>query len=69
MFLGRSEVEQLTGLRQYAAQRRWLTDRGWKHEVDAGGRPVVLRAEMERHMLSGGSTSRIKKLRLDKIAA
>lgn len=53
MFLTPAELKELTDLEQHAAQIRWLTDRGWKFEIGASGRPKVLRAEAERHMLSG----------------
>lgn len=66
LLLSRSEMVELTGYTQAAAQFRWLRMRGWKHDVGADGRPRVLRAEMERHML--GSKSRTKELNLAKVA-
>lgn len=69
-FLSRDEVQELTGLRQRRAQTRWLTDRGWRFEVAAGGFVKILRAEMQQKMLSGGSSvAHRRKLRMDKIAA
>jgi hypothetical protein len=54
-FLTPEEVQELTGYKLNSAQRRWLTDRGWKHAISADGRPKVLRAEMEKHMLTGAT--------------
>lgn len=65
MFVTREELETITGLRQFAAQKRWLIARGWKFELNAGGRPIVLRAEMERRMLS---QQRGRKMELGKVA-
>jgi hypothetical protein len=68
-FLSPAELVQITGLTQHAAQIRWLRDpaRAWKFEISATGRPVVLRAEMERHML-GGQQKRTRRLNLSAIA-
>ena len=53
MFLPPDELARLTGLRRPSAQVRWLAARGWRFEMDAYGRPIVLQAEAERRMLSG----------------
>lgn len=53
MFLTPEEVVALTGYQRWSAQRRWLTQRGYRHDVLGSGRPVVLRAEVERHLLGG----------------
>lgn len=66
LFLSRDELHELTGYTQAAAQFRWLTSRGWKHEVGADGRPRIMRAEMERHLL--GSKPRTRELNLAKVA-
>ncbi len=64
-FLAPKEVEEITGRRQHKRQIEWLVARGWKHEVSAGGRPIVLRAEMERKMLGG---KQIRTLELKQVA-
>jgi hypothetical protein len=66
LFLSRDELQELTGYRQFAAQIRWLASRGFRHEVGADGRPKVLRAEADRHMLGG--KARTKELNLAKVA-
>lgn len=66
LLLSRDEVQELTGYRQAASQMRWLTDRGWRFAVGADGRPRVMRAESERHLL--GSKARGKELNLSKVA-
>ena len=52
MFLSGDELYRLTARKRPSAQRRWLTARGWRFELDGFGRPVVLREEAERRMLS-----------------
>lgn len=66
LLLTRDELCELTGYVQTASQFRWLTDRGWRHEVGGDGRPKVARAEYERRML--GSKPRTKELNLAKVA-
>ena len=53
MFLTATELTELTGLKRPSAQARWLAQAGLRHVLGADGRPKVLRAEVERHMLSG----------------
>lgn len=48
MFLTPPQVEELTGLRQYAAQRRWLTKARIPFHTRVDGRPVVLVADISR---------------------
>jgi hypothetical protein len=43
MFLTPEEIRELTGYQRHADQRAWLEKRGWKFEVNAAGRPIVLR--------------------------
>lgn len=50
MFLKKDEVEELTGYKRFADQRRWLTKRSWKFEEAATGRPMVLRSYAETRM-------------------
>lgn len=47
------ELHEITGTPQHARQAVWLAEKGWKHEVRVDGTISVLRAEMERRMLSG----------------
>lgn len=55
MFLSDEEIQALTGRKRVTLQREWLTLRGWLHEVNAAGRPVVLRAYAEAR-LSGNKS-------------
>lgn len=48
MFLTPDQVAELTGLTQYAAQKRWLSRQGVPFRVRADGRPVVLVADLSR---------------------
>lgn len=63
MFLSRDQLKELTDLTQPGAQIRWLTNKGFKFELGASGRPKVLIAEVEKHMLTGAR--RVKELNLD----
>lgn len=47
MFLTPSQLEELTGYRQAAAQVRWLKRNGIRHYVRADGRPVVACSALE----------------------
>lgn len=66
LFLTHTDLVELTERSQAAAQIRWLVTHGWRHEVGASGRPKVMRAEAERHLL--GSRTRTKELNLSKVA-
>lgn len=48
MFLSEDEVQDLTGYKRPADQRRWLDRNGIGYLVSARGRPVVLKSELER---------------------
>lgn len=50
LFLTQFEIADLTGLRQCAAQRRWLDANEWVYQIDSQGRPKVARAFFERKM-------------------
>lgn len=50
MFLSAEELQSLTGRKRVTLQREWLTLRGWLHEVNAAGRPVVLRSYAESRL-------------------
>lgn len=63
LFLTPEQLHEVTDLVQHAAQVRWLLARGWKFEISSTGRPRVLVAEMERHML-GGQQKRPRRLNL-----
>jgi len=41
---------ELTGRQRRAAQLRWLQRREYPHELDADGRPLVLRSYVERRL-------------------
>jgi len=61
-------LEELTERVQAAAQIRWLQARGWRYEIGANGHPRVLRAEQDRHMLSGPLPRQRKTLNMPKAA-
>ena len=64
LFATPDDIQALTGYTQRTAQVRWLTARGYVHDTDARGRPVVLRAEIERHLSPQAPRSREPRLRL-----
>lgn len=68
LFLTPEQLHEVTDLVQHKAQIRWLSARGWKFEVSSTGRPRVLLAEMERHML-GTKQKQARRLNLSAIAA
>jgi hypothetical protein len=55
MFLTADELHELTGLKRWSAQIRWLSDRHWAHAVRADGRPIVSRKEAERQLETAGA--------------
>ncbi|MCE5393963.1 MAG: DUF4224 domain-containing protein [Acidithiobacillus sp.] len=57
-FLTPEDLYNLTGLKTKPGQIRWLQERGYRHEVSAVGRPVVLWAEVERHLIGAGAAPR-----------
>lgn len=56
MFLTKEEVQELTGYKTQAKQCMWLTNHGWKFEVSAIGRPVVLRRYAEERLSDAPAT-------------
>lgn len=50
MFLTADEVAELTGRKRTADQLKWLLLRGWLHEVNAAGRPIILRSYAENRL-------------------
>ena len=55
MFLSTRELEALTGRKHVRAQLHWLRVRRWIHEVDADGRPVLLRSYVESQLGAAGA--------------
>ena len=55
-FITPEETEELTGYVRRPAQTRWLERHGFSFTITRSGRPIVLRAEMERHLLGNGQT-------------
>ena len=43
MFMSKEELHELTGFRNRPGQIRWLSERGYRFELDRSGRPRVLR--------------------------
>lgn len=64
MFLTATDLEALTGRKRWRSQVQWLQTHGYRHDLTAAGRPVVLREEVERHML-GSDKKRAAQPRLD----
>ena len=56
MFLSPRELHELTGYQKPALQRRWLVEHGYRFDVRADGRAVVLTAAIEQK-LAGRRTS------------
>jgi hypothetical protein len=50
VFLSASELVDLTGLKRKKAQAAWLREQGYLVELDARGRPKVLRAVVEARL-------------------
>lgn len=50
LFLLSSEIEELTGLQQCSAQRRWLDANGWIYQIDVRGRPKIARIYFNKKM-------------------
>ena len=64
MFLSPDDLSELTGLKRPSAQARWLFRAGMRYAISADGQVRVLRAEVERMMLSGPVKAREPALRL-----
>lgn len=56
LLLTPDEIQDLTGLQQFAAQRRWLDANGWRYTIDARGRPKIARAYFEKRMSEDNET-------------
>ena len=67
LFLDRDELVQLTGRKRPSSQIKWLREHGYPVEVSAAGRPIVLRAEVERR-LSTEETPKRRSPRWDLVA-
>lgn len=50
LFLLPSEIEELTGLQQCSAQRRWFDANGWIYQIDVRGRPKIARIYFNQKM-------------------
>ncbi len=46
----KEEVAVLTGRKRLADQARWLTEHGYKFEINAAGLPIVLRLSVETRL-------------------
>ncbi|WP_083460641.1 DUF4224 domain-containing protein [Gulbenkiania mobilis] len=69
MFLSDEEIQALTGRKRVTLQREWLTLRGWLHEVNAAGRPVVLRSYAESKLSGNKSHTTTQVAQLPDFAA
>ena len=50
MFLSPEELQVLTGYARWADQRKWFASRRWIFEVNASGRPIVLKSYVEARL-------------------
>lgn len=58
MFLTPAELEDFTGLKQAAAQIRWLQKNGVEHYVRADGQVRVVRSKLESKESSATAVTR-----------
>ena len=58
MFLTDTDLADLTGYQRPRWQRVWLREHGYPHDVDARGRPRVLRAVVVQRL--GGEVSEVE---------
>ncbi|RTL58082.1 MAG: DUF4224 domain-containing protein [Rhodocyclaceae bacterium] len=68
IFLTQDELVELTGRKSARHQLEWLDLKGWKHEENAAGRPIVSRAYAE-YRLGGGPAPEARRLRPNLTAA
>lgn len=68
-YLTENEIARLTGRRYAKYQRQSLAERGWKFEVDADGRPLVLRQQHDERLGAKTSTARRARPRLDGLSS
>jgi len=67
LFLTPEELCELTGRKRPSTQIKWLRERGYPVEETAAGRPIVLRAEVERRLSAGVEPERRRTPRWDKV--
>ena len=53
LFLTDEDLYALTDYKRSAEQLRWLRENNYAHSIGASGKPKVLRAEVERHLVGG----------------
>jgi hypothetical protein len=53
MFLSADELQELTGYKKPALQRRWLTQNGYQFDVRGDSRPAVLEAQVRLRQFKG----------------
>ena len=58
IFLTPEELVELTGRKSARHQIGWLDVKGWKHEVNAVGRPIVARTYAEYRLGSAPEPNR-----------
>jgi hypothetical protein len=61
MILKPDQLAALTGRHRAAGQIQWLTEHGYRFDVNALGRPVVLEKEVENKLLSNRNNKNISK--------
>ncbi len=69
MFLSATELQELTGYKRPADQRRWLVSHGWSFEIRADGKNIVLIEEARNRLLTRKSSSRSTEPDLDALRA
>lgn len=65
--VSRKDLAKLLGLERPRKRTmiQWLQRRGWKHDVDAKGWPIVLHKEVELRLTTGAATDPDYSINLD----
>lgn len=66
MFLTPDDLRALTGYKQWPKQVQWLRQHGYRFDLNAANRPIVLQDEVQRHLL-GVERAKQKEPRFDKL--
>lgn len=69
MFLNADQLRELTGCARVAQQVAWLREHRYAFDLDAKGRPVVLRAHVEARLGGAANSPSGPQLRFKNAAA
>lgn len=58
LLLTSDEIQEITGYRALKAQVSWLSQKGWRFELNALGRPVIARRYAEKMLGCDGADDR-----------